>query len=184
MNKIIKSIVLCTLCACIMTGCASHNYSKAKKDYESGNYAEAYELFKELGNYKNCEEYLIDCRNHMNYSQEYCNSEAKLISMDASMYALRCFIKDDSLTFPEMYYKIDFQKEVGSEPAYDGKHVAEYLIWLDGNYKPDGYALLKFDGSLEEVYFCKMDCFGDNYSDFDDSTIDYSKYIVGKWERE
>ena len=65
MNKIIKNIVLCTLCACIMTGCASHNYSKAKKYYESGNYAEAYELFKELGNYKNCEGYLIDCRNHM-----------------------------------------------------------------------------------------------------------------------
>lgn len=65
MKKAILSVLIIALCLCT-TGCGSKEersqYKEAVALYEDGKYSAALNLFESLGDYKDSDEYLADCR--------------------------------------------------------------------------------------------------------------------------
>ena len=116
-------------------------------------------------------------------SYPLANSYAKVVHTNAYTYCVQCELND--LPVKAGVYKIDLNKSA-SLYLKNGKDLEKALQNCMGESN-GGYALVEVGSwitPVKNVYWCREDCFGSDYSAFDISKVNNKKYVVGSYPDE
>lgn len=61
-KKLIGVVLVFSMISTLLTGCSNSDYEEAKELYNDGKWAEAIELFEELGDYEDSAKLLVECK--------------------------------------------------------------------------------------------------------------------------
>lgn len=201
-----RSLLVCTA-VMLLSGCKSGDYKQAQKFYDDGDYQSAYEIFEELGDYKDseiladeclkeaahelyeCSDYYgaYECYKKLGYDKDCAvmvNEIAKLLYTNTATYAVKCEIADNSL--PEQICKVDMSLSSEKDTFEgNGKELSDFIHYAMPEVS-GGYALIEVNraGVPEQCWFCSDDCFGEGYENGFDIADVGSEYLIGGYPSE
>lgn len=140
-------------------GCQSDssNYKKAKQYYDEQNYAEAYEMFSQLGDYEDSSIYVHTILDN-NAKQIYMVAMRDLSDMEVS-----------GVTIEDEVLKVELSN-INAESEIE-KNVQQYSL-LDTGY----FLIYIEDNVVSKVVYGIEDCFGEDYANFDSSNCNVGQY--------
>jgi len=179
MNKTFKLMVASLSIALVcggLVGCNSNanNYEKAKKYYDEQNYSEAYKIFSQLGDYENSSNYINDINEILdnNTKQIYMSISVYLSDMETQGKKIENEVIKLELSNEMEYHDLKYNGDISEIQ----KIVQQYSIF------DTGYVLLLIEENcISKVLYCKEDCFGEDYANFDISNISIDEYYISQY---